>query len=105
MTSIAENHSPSITFAGGSADFPIVIADDPAKSPTQAISPVTAQKSANKTVEKKSPEKGPKALTSGNQEVRRSRRIFRQDEGLGRFIIPPRYLLSNEINIKDHHRS
>ncbi|EHS63433.1 uncharacterized protein PGTG_21566 [Puccinia graminis f. sp. tritici CRL 75-36-700-3] len=69
MTSIAKNHSPSITFAGGSANFPIVIADDPAKSPTQAISPVTAQKSANKTVEKKSPEKGPKASTSGNQEV------------------------------------
>jgi hypothetical protein len=61
MPSIAENHSPSITFAGDSADFPIVIADDPAKSPTQAISPVTAQKSANKTVEKKSPEKGPEA--------------------------------------------
>ncbi|KAA1121663.1 hypothetical protein PGTUg99_013861 [Puccinia graminis f. sp. tritici] len=96
MPPFVENHSPSITFAGDSADFPIEIPDDPVHTPAvrgRFIGPLTMREALAQALAEI-------ALNSTNQHVLvRSYRILihnEEAERLGRFVVPTG-------NLETHH--
>ncbi|EFP86088.2 hypothetical protein PGTUg99_025979 [Puccinia graminis f. sp. tritici] len=104
MPPVFEGHSPSITFAGDSAEFPIEIPDDPVNTPTIQecfIGPLTMREALAQALAEIA------SISANRQVLVRSYRIFHNEEAerLGRFIVPPGYHASMERNNRGNDHS